>query len=198
MVGVFTSSDNAFGSTCKPAITLIATNVTFIEVNNTYVAKAIILDNITEGTFYMVFLVNGIESMRSKSIHIRVISDNVSVFPLWIEIFWSFVTVVLATSLNSIVLNKFYPIVTIIAVGIEIVFVQQSTNGILFAVVSYVILGHIIFFISTGIVNEIRQGSNANFANVRVQVFRQYTAQNLNGVKVRIRRKMNKNVSAIQ
>ena len=116
-----------------------------------------------EGSFYLVFLANGIESRRTDEIKITIDRIRNSIFPETFELAWSIITMIVIIFINSPYLNKFSHIAPILVVLLEVIVIQQSNKGIAFQITSFVIMGLMLFLNCKILREDINQNINPNF-----------------------------------
>lgn len=171
----------------------MADNVTFIETNGTYTAISGSFTNITAGIYYMVFIIEGIESLRSKEIVFKVTENLSSFFPSSFETIWSCCTMALLIISNTLFLSKYFFLISILAVLVEFTIIEQSSKGLTFQVSSYIIFGFLTLVLLYAFTEEIANDDNGYFAKIRKECFRKYTIVQLFGsekIKIKARKLM--------
>ena len=176
-----TSPMDLFGGECRKSMIPLIKNYSISEINDTYIVDSIELSQILAGTFEIIFLVNGIESNRTSSFTIIIKTNEESVFPWLLETIWSCGLLVVLILFNAIIFNKYTCIFSFLAIILELAIVQQSTKGILFQAISFIILLIMAFIIISTFILELIHGENEAFSIIRPKVFRAYSNQLLFG-----------------
>lgn len=167
-----TSPSELFGGTCSKKDIIYLSDVEFVEDNNTYYTTSLSLTNLAEGTYYLVFIVNGIESQRSREINIVQIPNTESIFPDNFEIIYTSIMIFIVLISNLVLLNKYFTLISILVVAFEFVVIQQSNKQTTFQISSYFALGMLVFAYILAFPEEQK---GRIFASNRIKAYKLYT-----------------------
>lgn len=149
------------------------------EYNGTYALSNLTIKRIRPGTYRLIFVIEGMESMMSPPITINIVPASISIFPDVSEPLVACFTIVIILILNTIYANVYISILSIFLAGLEILLVQQSTKGETFQVLSLSILSLLVILNGYMTISEIMYDKEAHFSNKRIKVYLEYTRQHL-------------------
>ena len=192
LVKAIVTPTKLYGESCKMKAEILTQNVTFLGGMGKYIAVSASLTNITPGTYYMVYDIEGMQSLRSEAIVFEVTQHISSFFPSSFETIWTCITLALILISNTLVLSKYFFIISILCILIEFIIIEQSSKGLIYQISSYIIFGILTMVIVYTFIEEYTTDDKGYFAKIRLESFRKYTIKMLFGsekitLKVRVR-----------
>lgn len=139
----------------------------------------ITLKRIRPGTYFLIILIDGIESRRSSPITIQVVPAVISIFPSVSETLVAVMTIIIILILNTTYSNVYITILSFVLAGLELLVVQQSAKGFIFQTLSFSILSLLIVINGYMAISEIKNGDDSHFSNIRAKVYAKFTKQRL-------------------
>ena len=178
---ILSNGKGILGST-KPFVSEMTAKIGKVEYyNGIYTVSNISFNKIRSGIFYLVFIVQGIESQKSPAITIEALSSANSIFPSLAEMLTAVIAILLILAMNTVYMNGYMSFLAVFISALEILIVQQSDKGVTFQIVTFLVLGSLTIINGYMTFNELVYGPTIYFSNVRKRVFKKYTKQQLFG-----------------
>jgi hypothetical protein len=150
-----------------------------VEFQGRYLIGDIKINRAISTVCYLVFVVEGIESNRSQAITIQSARRDTVFRTSVVEIVVTMAAILFVLVMNIGYGQMWLTVVALLLTVFEFFTIQQSDKGLLYQVIAFVTMALLIIINGHLMIKEFKVGTDAHFVDVKKNVFRAYTAQQL-------------------